>query len=235
VTPAVRADLILKITGLLRHVIEPLKSEPHRTAWLLRNGFNILDPKVLNAAQRLVKSRLHDFIPTPRDVVLALLASPWGPRGGWSVFDPCAGEGAILRVLAERGWADRWACEIRAEERESLVSVAGDHHVVIGDWFKVRDQLTPDPRTALITNVPFSMIPSFPEACLGIADYTALLMPIEEMAGKQSTADFFREHPPTDLVPIPWRPFPHVRGVAWYIWRAGVEPMRIHVPTRSKR
>lgn len=126
-------------------------------------------------------------------------------------------------MLVEEGWplASLAACEIRPEEREHLEAVAG--RVVIGDWLDACVDL--NRVQAMIANPPFSQLPDFAEILLDRSGtwwpYAALLLPIEELAGKQSSARFFsRVGAPTDLIPIPWRPWSCVRGVAWFVWRA---------------
>lgn len=87
------------------------------------------------------------------------------------------------------------------------------------------------PASTVITNPPFKMLPEFMAACLngkGHLRYLALLMPISELAGKQSTAKVLRRFPPTQLMPISWRPWHGVRGIGWFIWRRDDPPLNIN-------
>ena len=78
------------------------------------------------------KSRKADFWPTPRGAIVSLLEdSP--PPNGCTVLDPCAGNGAILLVLAEYGYGIE-AIELREEEREDLEELCPTH---IDDWLKI--------------------------------------------------------------------------------------------------
>jgi hypothetical protein len=170
-----------------------------------------------------------DFIATPREVVEVLLR--FAPPLGRSVVDPFAGGGAILSALKDDGrWPDLYAREIRAEEREHLARIVPGGNVEIWDWTEL-SRRSPARWSAIVTNPPFSKLPGILESCMKTL-YTAILMPIDELAGKQSTAAFFNRHgPPNDLIPIPWRVWPHVRGVAWYVWGGQVET-RIHIVGR---
>jgi tRNA G10 N-methylase Trm11 len=171
-----------------------------------------------------------DFISTPREVVDILLR--FAPPGRGSIVDPFAGGGAILSALKESGrsWTELHACEIRGEEFWNLTRILPDCNVEIGDWTAFEDH--PLRTSSIITNPPFSKLPGILESCMDSL-YAAFLMPIDELAGKQSTAAFFNRHgPPNDLIPIPWRVWPFVRGVAWYVWR---DPpgTRLHIVGRS--
>ena len=213
---------------------------------------------------------ISDYIATPPAVLDALLDSRMPPPR-WPILDPCAGGGAILRRLLDRGWKrdNLFAIEAREEEIESLGSVA--IHIHHAAWTALRRNLrydcpecggviaraTIDPRHALprccpccltfeeetarpwrgwpasvlITNPPYSQIPAFPLACLspelpGRMRYVALLMPVEELSGVKR-CKWLAEYPPTGMVHLSWRPFPNVRGVAWYVWERSVEPLRL--------
>ncbi len=173
-----------------------------------------------------------DFISTPREVTEILLRFAPPPLG--SIADPFAGGGAILSALVESGraWTDLYACEIREEEFFNLVRIVPDCNIEIGDWTALpRDPMATILSASIVTNPPFSKVPHILESCMGRL-YTAFVLPIDELAGKQSTAAFLTRHgPPTDLIPIPWRVWPFVRGVAWYVWR---DPpgTRIHIVGR---
>lgn len=163
----------------------------------------------------------NDFTPTPGWVTRLLLEVVPPPPG--PVIEPCAGSGDIVRVLIEAGWSpdEIHATELRAAERPRLEQYGVN--VEIGDWSEIRHR-SPWPALNLITNPPFGMLPDFAEWCfppfgLGM-DYVALLMPIDEAAGKQSTGRALRRlGPPTDWILISRRIWSKVRGCAWYIWR----------------
>lgn len=173
-----------------------------------------------------------DFVATPREVVDILLRFAPPPSG--PIVDPFAGGGAIISALIEAGRKpdDLFAVEIRKEEFWNLQRMLPDSNIEIGNWCSI--DIPSDHRfrwASVVANPPFSQIPTIAYYCMDKV-YTALLMPIDELAGKQSTAAFFNRHgPPNDLIPIPWRVWSHVRGVAWYVWR---DPpgQRIHIVGR---
>lgn len=170
----------------------------------------------------------EDFYPTPRPVVEALLEHHPPPKDV-PLLEPAAGAGAILEVLLSRGYRpdQLFAGELRDTERERLEALLPQGHVDIRDWF-IRAQRLHWPWSVL-TNPPFSLLPGFMEAARAVGPrYLALLMPIEEVAGvKRST--IFNLHRPTGLVSLSWRPFPNVRGVAWYVWEEDKPPMDLVV------
>lgn len=151
----------------------------------------------------------EDFVATPTEITERLLHFCPLPPG--DVLEPFAGGGAILQVLLERGKlrSQLWALELRPEERPFLEDVS--EHVAIGDFQELRAVGLRCP--ILITNPPFSRLPDaarwcFPDNLRFRIPYTALLMPIDELAGKQSTSRFLsRVGEPTDLVVIPYRPW----------------------------
>lgn len=193
----------------------------------------------LGLDQIAVAPEAGDFIATPPDITRLLLHHCPPPAG--AILDPAAGGGAILDVLYDAGrWREElYAVEIRGEERGELLKRVPAEHLRLDSWFKVRGSWWPAP--IIITNPPFSLLPTFAEACWPDdvsdgpeeMDYVALLMPIEELAGKQSTGRWLaRVGAPTDLIPIPWRPWGRVRGVAWFVWdarRSGQATTTIHL------
>jgi len=267
--PGIRPSWREAVRALGRKEAQLMLSGAHRLAWLREMGYSVVDGDgVAKASHAAVRARLSDFFPTPPDVLDALLDSRFPPPPG-PVLDPCAGDGAILRRLRERGWAlhDLFACEVRGEEAPGLRALA--EFVAVGDWHEAlkawpfpvplpcpecSDSGTDPcgccgrmvqfegrpmhswwrgwPASTVITNVPYGDCPAFPLACLspdlpGALRYLALLMPIEELAGVRRIADFLQQHPPTALVPLMWRPFTNVRGVAWYIWERDSAPLNI--------
>jgi hypothetical protein len=108
------------------------------------------------------------------------------------------------------------------------LSRLSNQNVVIGDWYQFRKTFR---RFSIIGNPPYSQLPVFAESCFMDDDqYIALLMPIEELAGKQSSNKFLlRVGPPRDLIPIPHRVWPNVRGVAWFVWQGRARTTRIHL------
>jgi hypothetical protein len=185
---------------------------------------------ILNAATTGRERPRFDFIRTPEWVTATLLEHAPPPRDK-PIMDPCAGDGAILRVLLDAGWTREqlFACELRGEERPGLVELLGEHRVFTGDWYERRQEFNLA-GASIVANVPFSQMPRFPEACLDRgADYVALLFPVEEIAGVNRSV-WFNKHRPTTVVGLAKRPFPaSVRGVAWFCWQQGKDPIDLVV------
>jgi len=95
-----------------------------------------------------------DIAYTPGWVVARMLDDDAAPDHRWTVLDPCAGDGAIVRVLLQRGYQAH-AVEIREEclaDLERLCPTA------IGDWLALAHLTQPE---AIVTNPPFSLGPQF--------------------------------------------------------------------------
>jgi len=91
--------------------------------------------------------------------------------GAWTpcsrVLEPAAGDGAILRVLAEAGVTrdQMWAVEIRSEEEDGLRDLAG--YVCPEDFMRWATRIGHAERFDLIiTNPPFSLGTEFVEAAM---------------------------------------------------------------------
>ena len=179
------------------------------------------------------QTRPADFWPTPRASTEALLASYPPPRG-MPVLDPCAGDGAILRVLADHGYATR-AVELREEEFSRLLDVAED--TVIADWLAVAWQYCGT--QAIATNPPFSLAVEIISACLGTrAEYIAALLPADIIARdkrRQSWRRIFEERGPTAIRGLRNRPSFSGDGktafseYAWFIWDRNCNPLDIRI------
>lgn len=171
---------------------------------------------------------LQGYVPTPGWVVDALVASKHPPPR--DVLDPFAGDGAILRRLAEHGWDRRrlHAVELRESEKSGLLQ-QGFGSLRIGDFFET-------PAKALfghcgvVTNVPWKILVRAVTDVLSLGlSYAASLQPVEELAGIER-CDWLNDHPPTGLVLLKRRPFKKAaRGCAWFIWEEGKPPIDLDV------
>jgi len=182
-------------------------------------------------------SRPRDFVPTPPEALAALLQSPYPPPPGQPILDPCMGAGAILIELLNRGYPPDLLAgiEVRPDLHETAVRrlspPISSSQLVRGDLFGLAEQIRPG--LSVVTNPPYSLTPRFPLAVRGLPrqPYCALLLPVEELAGVHRALDWLQVDPPSALVCLPWRPFPHhVRGVAWLVWQREERPIRIHWP-----
>jgi len=176
-------------------------------------------------------AREADFWPTPEAVTVALLGHCPPPPG--RVLDPCAGNGAILRVLKAYGYEPE-AVELREEETEALEAICGPTGVVIADWLEV-SALTRllGGWPSIVTNPPFSIAQDITRACLRAdAAYLALLLRLNVL-GSNPWAPIWIETPPTGIWPLLHRPSFSGDGktdacnYAWFTWEHGKLPAPI--------
>ena len=112
--------------------------------------------------------RPFDYYPTPEPLTEALLRR-WTPPAGCTIAEPCAGDGAITRVL----------------ERHGYDVVTGDLDPN-WDWvdFQGQDFLHPSSLEVyagvdiIITNVPFSIAPDIITQALRITPYVLSILPL---------------------------------------------------------
>jgi hypothetical protein len=159
-----------------------------------------------------------DFYETPAWCVRALL--PYLQRG--TVLDPCCGNGAIGRVLAEE-WPEqeRYGIEIdetRAGEAKASQILRADgtpmrafDKVSNCDYLKTQvvDQLPNErvvlkPAPLIITNPPFKLALEFATKAIKDADTVAFLLRLNWLASETRRA--FHAANPSDLVIMPRRP-----------------------------
>ena len=182
----------------------------------------------MSSTNRGAERRERDFYPTPAKATKALL--DWAHNSVddinlvmASVLDPCAGDGAILRVAREFGCA-RLAYEIRPECRESLDIVTHPWRVTIGDALAIKLDLFPV--DAVITNPPFSLSREFIDAYRDRAPFAAFLLPLNFLAS-QKRAAWWIANPPAHVLVLPFRPSFTGDGktdsvdYGWFVWRQG--------------
>lgn len=169
----------------------------------------------------------HDHYPTPRWCTEALFehaSRVLDGRGGivWpnarSVLDPAAGEGAILDVARERGFAT-YGLDLdatRAEIARSRGHQMGQGDALDRSW----------PRADLVVmNPPYSHAAEFVwkavdhQWCAGLTFALLRLSFLEPASGRRA---LFERHPP-DVMILPRRPVFDGRGTdsttsAWFCW-----------------
>lgn len=177
---------------------------------------------------RAAGRRVRDAYPTPPWCLEALLAVGPRPMTSW-VLEPSAGEGSLVRVLVEAGYAVE-AVEIREECRPAL-EAAGAVQVTIGDFLgQAGNQFGARPLGApggcgtfgIVGNPPYSQAFAFARRCVESSHYTALLL----RAGFWETTERARwlsEHPPSAIRALGTRPSFTGDGTdgtayAWFVW-----------------
>jgi len=180
----------------------------------------------------------QDFYATPAWVT-ELLIKHAPPTRDKFILDPCAGNGAIVKVFHSHGYGVA-ANEIRVEEQSNLVEICGMMHWSICDFLSTniftylnRDDFS------IITNPPFSIGTQIANRCLNIeSDYIALLLRID-VIGSENWRVFFTKHRPTKILPITKRPSFTGDGntdfynYGWFIWDSDRPSLDI-VPVRPE-
>jgi len=194
--------------------------------------------------------REEDFYPTPRWPVIAYLDAmdsrleclAASCRPGFTVrgrpapltiVEPCAGDGAIVEVLLERGYPVS-AFELRKVCGPPLMEVAYrsagpeyDFHVGI-DWLRHSQGLDLS-SSPILGNPPFCLALEFVQSCLATGSpHVALLLRLGFLASLKRAA-FNNDCPVTQLLVLGKRPdFTGGGGdnsdYAWFVWEPGAQP-----------
>lgn len=157
---------------------------------------------------------VHDFYPTPPHVVRAIL--DFLPMVG-PVLDPCAGDGAILRVVRDAWRLDTVGYDIDPER--NFTAHSGGH----------RDALSSEPWAEvplIITNPPYSLALAFVERALREVaprrGTVAMLLRLSFLAGVKRW-ELHQDHP-SDVYVLSSRPSFTKDGqtdrydYAWFVW-----------------
>jgi hypothetical protein len=149
-----------------------------------------------------------DFYPTPPWPTRGLF-SVWSPPLGVDgyVYEPCAGDGAIVSVAREFGYPVQ-AFELREECGDVLLS-SGAQSVVVGcDWLET---LKAQPAGAfrahaLVTNPPFGLAFEIAEASWRAGFRSMALLLRLGFLASEARADWLQQYPPTQMVVLANRP-----------------------------
>lgn len=173
------------------------------------------------------KRNAFDYYPTPPWAVHRLLEAASLPGGKW--FEPCAGDGAIIRAVQEVRKDVTWeANEIQPEMKEKLISIPGVGSVSTEDYL----QMNPCPAkkyNVIITNPPFQLaMECILQSEKMQANYLVFLLRLNFLASK-TRAKFMSEHTP-DVFVLSSRPSFISNGkhdctdYAWFIWDVSKTP-----------
>lgn len=176
----------------------------------------------MSATNRGLPRQLGDFYPTPEWATRAFLKAPHNIPflGGW-VWEPCAGDGAIIRAAKKHYPESKWiASDIREDFRPYLKNTADQ--VMMGDFLKFRANHV----EVIMTNPPFCLAEPMIENALANAQYVVMLLRLNFL-GAQKRAGFFRDHAP-DVYVLPRRPSfgknkdgrkgNDATEYAWFVW-----------------
>lgn len=179
------------------------------------------------AAEKPEKRKASDFYPTPDECTVALLhqeASYIRPLG--KVWEPAAGDGAIVRVL------ERFGFPVAASD---LVD-RGCSKALVENFFNITDPMG----GAIVTNPPYGS--GLPERFVRHAfkisiGYVALFL----KANYWNAANRLRlweDYPIAAHYPLTWRPDWTGGGsptmdMAWYVWDASRPPLKGFRPLKK--
>lgn len=194
----------------------------------------------MSSTNRGGKRSPADFYPTPPYCVVRLLEAMTGPDSlpGGKWLEPCAGDGAIIKVIRRlRKDDDIDAVEIREECRPNLQENADN--VYIYDFVSKAGELPPavSPPTysVVITNPPFSIAMEVIQRSMKFAPIVIMLLRMNYLES-EDRCEFMRKHCP-DLYVLPNRPSFAGDGstdsitYAWFVWRGMRVGSTIHPHT----
>ena len=174
-----------------------------------------------------------DFYATPRWTVHRLLEVLHLRGGDW--LEPGAGEGDLIRAVAETGRNDiNWtALELRPECKSHLEKLKPRPEIIITDKFigaPERERPLRGRRfDVAFGNPPFSLAIEFIRECFEVADRVVFLLRLNFLA-TSSRSRFMRTYAP-DIYVLPQRPSFNGRGTdsqeyAWFVWGLPVSRRR---------
>jgi hypothetical protein len=174
----------------------------------------------LSAKNRGTKTRPFDFYPTPLDVVEKLLQNHKLREG--TILEPCAGDGAIIRVIRKYGYKNKIiANEIRKEEESNLIHSGADE--ISYDDFLLKYEVDNEVRT-VITNPPFTYAREFLEQCFKLYPNAEVIMLLRlAFLESKKRYDFWQQHPVSKLYVLSERPSftgdgTDATAYAWFVW-----------------
>lgn len=170
----------------------------------------------------------HEFYPTDRKVVYALLGDNRISLPGGTWIEPCAGTGRIIAATNEkRSDIDRWiACEIQEGFRPELSKhLRSRDEMLFGDF--VHQDWTHGKADVLIMNPPFSLTKQFVICGMQRARWVVCLQR-QGWFGTKDRSSWLANYCP-DFFQLPWRPSFRPDGntdsceYCWFIWPPGSE------------
>ena len=174
--------------------------------------------------------RLYETPAACTRAVLSLVGRPLDRDA--RVLEPCAGDGAIVRVLArEFGYENVTAVEVEERRAEALLD-SGAAHVEIGSFFEFAGsaEATYD---LIVFNPPFELTAEFVTALLPLLSSRGVMCMYNrlQVVESASRAALFGRHMP-DVYVLPNRVSRVASGATdmwttcWLVWRAGA-PRRL--------
>lgn len=173
----------------------------------MKNNLNIIGGNPATERRQL------DFYPTPAECTLALL--PYIPISVKTIFEPACGDGAISKILIEKGF-EVLSVDLR---QDSGYGIGGRNFIEYADNGKF---------DAVITNPPFNLSELFIKKALSISPVVCMLLKSQYWHAK-TRHKLFLDHTPAYILPLTWRPNffgAEAKGssmldMQWTVWIAG--------------
>ena len=141
----------------------------------------------MSATNRGAKRKASDFYPTPPGPLASLV--PWWDRmyRGGAAYEPAAGDGAILRWLADRGLGrdELWANDVVMSDERRAILDGWSSRVTQGDY--LTDELAPHRARLVITNPPFRQAQAFCERAIETCDPAGVVVMLMRLSMLGST------------------------------------------------
>lgn len=176
----------------------------------------------------------NDFYATPEPVTRALIAEYPDYIEGKSIWEPCAGDGAMAAVLRDARPANILCSDIAPQP---VVERANGLTIYAVD--ALRAKRLPPGVSAVITNPPFVIAPAIIRHMLTLEGGAPQLLALVLKATFWHAASrykLFEEHPPTAIHPLLWRPdFRDLGGPTmefmWCVWeKEQIGTLPVYVP-----
>jgi hypothetical protein len=166
----------------------------------------------MSSTNRGTKRKVNDFYPTPRNTIELLLNNHIIQ---YPVLEPCAGEGAIVRLLNRHELIYRNDIDKKYDNPYHLDAGKQWHP----DWKDIK---------TVITNPPFNIALSVINNSLEhIGDGADVIMLLRlNFLGSDERKSFFNNNPPYKIFVLTKRPkFYHGKTdsieYAWFVWKKG--------------
>lgn len=174
----------------------------------------------MSSTNRGTIRKVNDFYPTPRETIALLLKNHIIK---YPVLEPCAGEGAIVRMLNSN---------FMIYKNDIDTKFDNPYHIDAGkqwhpDWINVK---------TVITNPPFNIALNVIQNALNnveVGSEVIMLLRLNFL-GSQERKPFFNENPPKEIFVLSKRPkFYNGKTdsieYAWFVWQKGYNEKMCYV------
>lgn len=188
----------------------------------------------ISATNRGSKRNESDFYKTPESTVHNFLNSYNCNMNESNIFEPCAGDGSICKVIKEKYPTSKIAAnEIRKEERIILSNYC---NIVTCQDFLQYSTLDDSNIDFIISNPPYSIAQEIIEHCFKIKSFNTKIIMLLRLAFLESKKryTFWQNHPVSELYILSQRPSFTGSGTdatayAWFVWNESSGKQLINV------